>query len=438
MNRKRHPQHLSGGFGSSMFHDRYPMPSAGRAYSVALKSFVAIGVLLATFSYPFTVAETGLITKDFWGVKKEHVAQSISEIARSDAALPEHGSISVNDKNYDVRFDYTIDRDLNQYIDGLLKRYNPAFAAVVAMEPDTGRILSVSSHVRDGEEVGNLALHSGFPAASIFKIVTAAAVINEGVASPNTTYKFNGKNTSLYKKNVLRHKDNKWTRKVSLKQAFATSINTVFGQMGVYQVGAEKLNEYADVFGFNRNLNSDLLIEPSVTQISTHDEWSVAEAASGYTKSTKISPLHAATIVSALVNDGVQIDPVLVDAAYRTDGPLLYASDTSATSTLLTPETAQDMQLLLGETVRRGSARKSFRGFFKGAYKDLKVGGKTGSLTGTDPKGRTEWFAGYGDSGDKKIAVAVVIVNKKKWYVKPAYVVRKTLEEYFKPQNAQT
>ena len=91
------------------------------------------------------------------------------------------------------------------------------------------------------------------------------------------------------------------------------------------------------------------------------------------------------------------------------------------------------MKVLMRATVRKGSARKSFKGFFRGNYKSLDVGGKTGSLTGLNPKGRTEWFVGYGDSGKEKIAVATVIVNKKKWRVKPAYLARKVIEEYFKP-----
>ena len=87
------------------------------------------------------------------------------------------------------------------------------------------------------------------------------------------------------------------------------------------------------------------------------------------------------------------------------------------------------------KTVTHGSARKRFRGFFRGRYADLDVGGKTGSLTGKNPKGRTEWFAGYGDSGTEQIAVAAVVVNKEKWQVKPSTLARKIIEEYFKNNN---
>ncbi len=400
--------------------------------TTSFRYFVALGSLFAILAYPFTVAETGLYSQNVWGVRKEHVAESISAYALKSTNLPEQASLNVDDRQYDVRLNYTLDQELNDYVDKLLEKYNPDYAAVVAMQPDTGRILSVSSHVR-GEPSDNLALHSGYPAASIFKIVTAAAAINEGEASPSTTYKFNGKSTTLYKKNVLRHKDNKWTRKVSLKQAFATSINTVFARMGIYQVGGDKLSDYADDFGFNSNLNSDLPIEPSVTNFDQMNEWEIAEVASGFTRTTTLSPVHAATIVSAVVNDGIKADPYLVDAAYRLDGPLVYEAQNSSAPTMLKPESAQHIRTLMRETVRRGSARKSFKNFFKGAYETLDVGGKTGSLTGVNPKGRTEWFAGYGDNGSDKIVVAAVIVNKEKWYVKPAYVVRKTLEEYFKP-----
>ena len=396
----------------------------------SIRTLLATGLLLGAFVYPYSVAETVLYSPDVWGVRKEHIAESITGHVRDSTELPTETTVSQGEKEYPARLSYTIRNDLNDYMDSLLERYNPDYAAVVIMEADTGKILSVSSHTRADEPVGNLAMHSGFPAASIFKIVTSAAVINEGKASPDTTYKFNGKSTSLYKKNVLRHKDNKWTRKVPLKQAFASSINTVFGKIGIYHVGGDKLNEYAKIFGFNSPLDGDFIIEPSVTKINEDDEWSIAEAASGFTRATTLSPVHAASIVSTIANNGFTVTPHVVDSAYHENGPLIYSAEYSATRTF-PKETVDNMRVLMRATVRRGSARKSFRGFFIEEYAKLDVGGKTGSLTGYDPKGRTEWFAGYGDSGTDKIAISAVVVNKEKWYVKPAYLARKALEKYF-------
>jgi len=60
------------------------------------------------------------------------------------------------------------------------------------------------------------------------------------------------------------------------------------------------------------------------------------------------------------------------------------------------------------------------------------VGGKTGSLTGYSPRGRHDWFVGYGEASDgRKIAYASLVINKEKWYVRSAMVARLFLQEFF-------
>ena len=393
----------------------------------------SFGVCMATgfLIYPYSTAETDRFPRDFWGIEKKHVAATLFPEINANK-LPERVKIDTGQQQYDAVLRYTLDPRINDYVHSLLKRYRPDYAAVVVIEPNTGRVLSIASNTRAEEPVGNLALHSGFPASSIFKIVTAAAAMEKGVANPTTQYRYNGKKISLYKKNILRHEDNKWTQKVSLSKAFAQSINTVFGKMGVFHVGGPALHHYASQFGFDKPWQLDLSIAPSETGFDNDDDWAIAQSASGFTRITTLSPLHAAMISSAIVNDGIMVEPYLVDFAHHPNGPILYTPK-STSSRAIDPETAKKMRVLMRATVKHGTARKSFREFFKGDYEKLDVGGKTGSLTGYDPKGKTEWFVGYGDSGKQKLAIAAVVVNKKKWYVKPSYLARKILEKYFEP-----
>lgn len=401
-----------------------------------LKSFFVVTVFLVFQFFPDSPVETNRSLEQVWGIDKQHVANSISnEVVANE--YPGLVRIATDQYDFDAIVHYNIQPELNKYIDDLILRYGPDYAAVVAIQPHTGHIVAMSSFVRDASDLGgNLAVHSGFPAASIFKIITAAAAIDTGIAKPGSIYQYNGTNTSLYKSNVLRHKNNKWTRNTSLSRAFALSINTVFGRIGVFDVGAENLQVYADRFGFNRPVPVDFSLIESKTGFKADNEWSVAEAASGYTRATTISPVHAAMIPSIIANDGIMIEPNLVDFAVDMSGPLLYKSEPKAIQ-VLDKKTSDDMRVLMRATVKKGSARKHFRKFFRGPYADLDVGGKTGSLTGEDPHGKTEWFVGYGDSGTDKIAIAAVVVNKEKWRVKPAYLVRKVIEEYFKPESAE-
>ncbi len=403
-------------------------PSKRKAFS-ALNSFFCLVLFAGFFLYTPKPAQTDRDTQDVWGVNSTHIAESISSSLLQNE-YPQSVTIRTSDNVIDAQLSYNTKPKLEQCIDALLDRYKPDFAGVAAIDPAAGHILAMSSFIRDGEPLGNLAMHSGFPAASLFKIITAAALIDQELAEPSTVYEYNGKDTSLYKKNVLRHKKNKWTKQATLERAFGKSINTVFGRLGIYHVGGDTLAQYANTFGFDKTLPIDFHVEQSQIDFDPDNEWSIAEVASGFTRTTTISPLHAAMVVSAIVNNGTLVSPKIIDKVVHPTGPLLYKAETSAL-TMIDPESAQDMRVLMRNTVKKGSARKSFRNFFKGEFSDFDAGGKTGSLTGYNPQGRTEWFAGYGDTGTDKLVIAVVIVNKDKWRVKPAYLTRRILEFYF-------
>lgn len=417
-------------------HSSELKPTAFHLLQTAVRSCSLVFVFGTLLLYPPIPAETDNITNTIiWDFDTEHVTESVAPLV-NDNEYPELVRLEKDNLAVEAVMLYNFNDEIKQYTDGLLYHYKPDYAAVVVIQPRTGQILALSSFVRDGEPVGNLTVHSDFPAASLFKIVTAAAVIDQDIASPDTIYEFNGKDTSLYKKNVLRHKRNKWTRSVSLSTAFGRSINTVFGRMGVFDVGRDGLIEYARLFGFDQPLPVDMMVEASRVQIEPENDWSVAEAASGYTKSITMSPVHAAMMVAAIVNDGVAVEPRLIKSAHILDGSTVY-SPTQNSQQILDASTADDMRVLMRKTVTNGSARKRFRGFFKGRYADLDVGGKTGSLTGVNPRGRTEWFAGYADSGKEQIAVAAVVVNKEKWRVKPSTLARKIIEEYFEDNGSK-
>jgi cell division protein FtsI/penicillin-binding protein 2 len=96
------------------------------------------------------------------------------------------------------------------------------------------------------------------------------------------------------------------------------------------------------------------------------------------------------------------------------------------------PATASEIRSLMKETVLHGTSRGSFRGFFRKDFMDFDVGGKTGSLTGFDPKGKYDWFVGYAHSSGRKIAVAALTIHEKQWRVKSSYLARRAIESYFK------
>jgi len=357
-------------------------------------------------------------------------------LAIKDAAVeelfPAHLRVEARGQWSEVSAGYTVRPDLQQTLDDLYEQHGPDYAAFFAMDADSGAVLAYADFFRNevDDVHGHLALHALFPAASVFKVVTAAAALDRGSVEPDTILPYNGKSTSLYKKQVLQHKDNKWTRRPTLKKAFASSVNTVFARLGIYELGAEVIDDYARRFAFNRHdLLTDLPIDLGRSDVEA-DQWVLAEVASGWTQRNTLSPVHGAMLASAIAADGRIAVPYIVTRLNNEYGWPVYVGEPRHLPRVMAADTVAQMRVLMRETVQRGSARRAFRGFDRAG---VEVGGKTGSLSGTRPEGRNEWFVGYASRGDDRIAFASLTVSKEKWRVKPAYVARRFIEAYFEP-----
>ena len=384
---------------------------------------------------PVELGAVRVTPSEISGVDKHVLADALAPYTEKNE-FPEQVPIDVGSRIHDARLTYTFDHELVDMLDKIYARYEPDYGAFAAIDANTGAVLALNSFIKDGSPWGNLTLRNSYPAASVFKMITAAAALDQNLLEPDTVLRYNGKKTSLYKKQVLKHKDNKWTRRPTLTKAFAESINTVFARIGIYMVGADKLDDYARRFGFNTDISTDIDFDTGSTDINS-DEWRIAETASGYTRSNTLSPLHGAMLAGAVINDGQMMAPYLVELATDKWGIPLYLNQPESFGEPISPATARKMRKLMLETVQRGSARKSFRKFFAGELKEAAVGGKTGSLTGQSPAGRYDWFVGYAASGDKKIGFASLTINKEYWTVKSSYVARKFIEAALAAPNPQ-
>ncbi len=369
--------------------------------------------------------------QEIWGVDRPLVRHTLAR-AISANRYPEKITIRRGSKNYPATIQYTLDPQLQNTVAQVFNHFDPDYGVFVALDPDNGEILALVNHRRDGNNSENLALKASYPAASVFKIITAAAAIDIGKANANTVIPFNGKTTSLYRKNVLEHKDNQWTRRLPLSSAFAKSVNTVFARLGVRLVGGKTLFAYAEAFGFRQNLGADFRLEASAIDLDPTDDWSIAETAAGYTRTTTLSPVHGAVIAAAAVNGGRRVQPTLVRTIVGEDGLILYEAKTTPGKTIINAGTAKELQSLMQQTVINGSARTSFKNFALGTMEAVNVGGKTGSLTGDTPAGRYDWFVGYAEKNGRKLAFAAMCINRKVWYVKSATVARKAVEHFFR------
>lgn len=402
-------------------------PSVGRFVSMAM-------FLLAIVLLPNKLKAQGQNA-----ITAEEVAAALSDHARENR-FPSRLLISSENgqQSFNGLVRYTFDPVVHKSMADVYLRYQPDYACFVAIDVDSGAILNLTSFIKADEQWDNLVLRSDYPAASVFKLVTAAAGIDSGKLSPSSIIPFNGKSTTLYKGQVLRHQKTKWTREPTLKESFAKSVNPVFGRIGVFELGGQTLREYANRFGFDRSLSTDFSLPESQVKLDFSDEWQIAEAASGYTRDITLSPVHAAQLAAVVVNRGKMVVPYMVEDIRSSDGTLLYKASAQQTQQqVISPEAAQQMRALMTETTRIGSARRSFAnlGRYK-VYKGMEIGGKTGSLTGMSPRGRHDWFVGYAEKNGRRVAYASLIINKEKWYVRSAYVARQFIYHYFSNEDA--
>lgn len=362
---------------------------------------------------------------------KEKVAEFLGS-APSFYRFPEEIEVSVDGvQKIKTKVQYAFDSKLQHVMENLFDSYRPDFGAFVAMDAVTGRVLSMVSFSREKKIQDNLALRATFPSASVFKVVTATAAIEGHKISQNTVIPFNGRNHTLYRGQILKSNITRWTRFITLKEAFARSVNTVFGKIGAFTVGSDSLRQYADRFGFNRRIASDVQVQQGKALIPS-DSWGLAETASGFTRENTMSPLQGALIAASVINDGVMMEPYVVQKLAKEDGSSLYLAEPKVANVTMDPATASEIRALMKETVLHGTSQRSFRGFFKKEYTFLDVGGKTGSLTGTDPRGKYDWFVGYAGFGGRRIAVAALTIHEKQWRVKSSYLARCAMETYFK------
>jgi cell division protein FtsI/penicillin-binding protein 2 len=370
-------------------------------------------------------------------ISQSDVADVLTEHARQNRFPPKLEFQTSEGEPQTGYVRYTFNQQVHGEMAKVYLQYQPDYACFVALDVETGAILNLTSFIKADEDWDNLVMRSDYPAASVFKMVTAAAGLDTGKVSQSTIIPFNGKSTTLYKNQVLRHKDNKWTRTPTLKESFAKSINPVFGQIGVFQLGATKLIEYATRFGFGSDLQTDFNLPKSEIRLDFDSKFEIAEAASGYTKDITLSPIHAAQMAAIVANDGKMVTPYMVKRIVDKSGKLLYKNDAIQNAEqIISPRSAGALRELMRETTRIGSARGSFRGLnqYK-VYKGMEIGGKTGSLTGFSPRGRHDWFVGYAEKDGRRIAYASLIINKEKWYVRSAYVARQFIYHYFTQQD---
>ncbi len=312
----------------------------------------------------------------------------------------------------------TLDPVLQAQLTRLLKDYNVPYGAAVAIEPSTGRVLAMAEYSAAQPEMRGLTTRAVYPAASIFKIVTGAALVEAGV-SPETETCFHGGKRRLSEKHL--EDSARDGSCYSLGLAMGKSANVVFAKLTHKHLSPESLRRMAARYRFNRSIPSPFRTEVSLANIP-EDTFGLANTGAGF-GDVYLSPLHGALIASVAANGGLWRDPVFFEPE-EGGAATLEPSAPAVPERIMTPEAASALADMLEETVTHGTARHTFN---ERGFRVSNAVGKTGTLADKNPFRDYSWFVGYAPKDNPRVAVAAVIVNGPIWRIRGTFLGREAL-----------
>lgn len=312
----------------------------------------------------------------------------------------------------------TIDTAIQERARELLREGNKK-GAIVLMNPKNGEIYAMVSLpdfnsetiVKDWESINakrdgplvNRATDGLYPPGSTFKIVTAAALLEN--PSIDQSYVDTGVQT-IDGKDFKNAKPDEENGKVNLKTAFAESLNTYFVSKGV-DLGQSNLRAEAEKFMFERKIDFDLPVKRSkFDQGKKLPLATLASSAMGQ-GNVESTPLNMALVASTIANDGKMVKPILVKEIESKSGSTIRKAETEIMSEVLSPEVSNTIKDMMIDVVNKGSGTNAY-------IKGIQVAGKTGTAENATGKNHA-WFVGFMPAKDPKLAVAVVLQEEDDW-----------------------
>ncbi|HQD50786.1 MAG TPA: penicillin-binding transpeptidase domain-containing protein [Defluviitaleaceae bacterium] len=332
----------------------------------------------------------------------------------SDRFIQRVNQVFTGDKLKGNNIILTLDADIQHKARELLKGRK---GAIVVMEPSTGKILAMVSYpdfnpneidenwakLNQDEENSpllNRASQGLYPPGSVYKIVTAAATIENMENWQDFHYRCSGE--ANFKGNSIRCYNSQAHGEVDLEKAFTVSCNTAFSQLGV-DLGGEKMQLISERVLFNRDLPYELEYSKGRFALTRNsEEKEIIETAIGQGK-TLVSPLHMAMITSAIANGGILMKPYIIDHVETNYGREKKKQIPQKYDVLFSPEVASQLTEMMVRVVNEGTGSQA-------KIKNVTVAGKTGTAQNASGEDHA-WFVGFAPAEKPEVVVAVIIEN---------------------------
>src|SRR5262245_34055617 len=219
------------------------------------------------------------------------------------------------------RAELTLDPRLQQTTEGLLRAFQIPFGAAVVVSVPDGRVLALVGQSAADPRLGpsELALRAWAPAASVFKVISAAALVENGVMGSTRTCYHGGVSAILADNLVdLPAIDRRCD---TLAFGLGKSQNAIIAKLVTRHLTAGQLARVGHSFGFDQAIPFELPVEPSRLEVPG-DDLEFARAAAGFWHST-LSPMHGALLAATIANRGDMPAPLLIDRAHDRGGRAL-------------------------------------------------------------------------------------------------------------------
>lgn len=328
----------------------------------------------------------------------------------------------------------TLDPELQRLTSSYLKRYQIPEAGAVLVDIKTGKVLVYSSYVNKGTPF-DVNARAEAPAASVFKVVTGAALVEKAGLDASTEQCYHGGKSSVTASELEDDPErDKWC--ASLASAMGRSLNVVFARLAKKHLSVEQLTEAAGAFGFGMPVPFDIVNEPARIRLP-EEPVEFAKSAAGFWHTT-LSPLAGAVMAQSVANAGVALRPRIVERVTDESGAVTYESgqDPTVIRRTVRPDTATELTRMMVQTTLNGSGHRAFfdnrgRPFIPG----VTVAGKTGTLSRHQENRHYTWFVGFAPADAPEVAVAALAVNTPTWKIKGPDLASEVLKGYFAKQT---
>jgi cell division protein FtsI/penicillin-binding protein 2 len=333
------------------------------------------------------------------------------------------------------RAELTLDPRLQQSTESLLRAFQIPFGAAVVVSVPDGRVLALVGQSAADPRLGpaELALRAWAPAASVFKVISAAALVENGIMG-NTRTCYHGGVSAILADNLVdlpaidRRCD-------TLAFGLGKSQNAIFAKLASRHLTAGELARVGRSFGFDQAIPFELPVEPSRLEIPS-DDLEFARTAAGFWHST-LSPMHGALLAATIANRGQMPAPTLIDRAHDRAGRPV-AQPVATPRYVVDPAAAREVGRMMELTTRIGTAKGTFRDKRGRRLLPVEVAGKTGTLSAETDRGYVgySWFVGYAPAERPTIAFAVVLGQSPNWRIKATYVGRHIVSEHITAKSS--